>query len=188
MVMLWTRKIWGPIPLNKARRCSQPHTGPSIVPVPILMVFTMITGYTSEKKKKKVSKTVRDKIYYQRAWKIYHTPKGHRARSRGDCQKQRDRENGPGTLLLLGLRVRCLGFCGVTHYGVIWSMRGFRAQGVGARVTTGISYPGSLGNFRSVGGLVPYLVGLPRSRFIQPGTRLIKIDVFGNGFLPQSKV
>lgn len=62
-------------------------------------------------------------------------------------------------------------------------MRGFRAQGSGARVTTGISYPGSLGNFRSVGGLVPYLVGLLRSRFIQPGTRLIKIDVFGNGFL-----
>lgn len=28
------------------------HTGPSFVPMPILMVFIMITGYTSEKKKK----------------------------------------------------------------------------------------------------------------------------------------
>lgn len=57
-------------------------------------------------------------------------------------------------------------------------MGGFRAQGSGGRVTTGVSYPGGLGNFRSVGGLVPYLVGLLRSKFIQPGTCLIKIDVF----------
>ena len=57
-------------------------------------------------------------------------------------------------------------------------MGGFRAQGCGGRVTTGVSYPGGLGNFRSVGGLVPFLVGLLRSKFIQPGTCLIKIDVF----------
>ena len=57
-------------------------------------------------------------------------------------------------------------------------MGGFRAQRSGGRVTTGVSYPGGLGNFRSVGGLVPYLVGLLRIRFIQPGSCLIKIDVF----------
>ena len=57
-------------------------------------------------------------------------------------------------------------------------MGGFRAQGSGGRVTTGVSYPGGLGNFRSVGGLVPFLVGLLRSKFIQPGTCLIKIYVF----------
>lgn len=61
MVMLWTRKIGGPIPPNKAHRCSQPHTGPGFVPMPILMVFIMITGYTSGKKSQQ---TIRDKICY----------------------------------------------------------------------------------------------------------------------------
>lgn len=71
------------------------------MPVPILMVFIMITGYTSEKKKPANCKG-QDLLLREPGKYTTHPRATEQDLEVTVRNRERDRENGPGTLLLLG--------------------------------------------------------------------------------------
>lgn len=56
----------------------------------------------------------KNKVYNSQVLRVHGMAKGHTARSLGRERGVGEREQGPGALLLLGLRMACLGFSGFT--------------------------------------------------------------------------